>query len=73
LSDINSISSQLFIGWFEFIQSFPLYSSSLVEKLALDWELDVKEHWGSCIFRETLTIKDRGKIAKGEEFAQIVI
>eukprot|EP00475_Leptophrys_vorax_P037125 TRINITY_DN6360_c0_g1_i3.p1 TRINITY_DN6360_c0_g1~~TRINITY_DN6360_c0_g1_i3.p1 ORF type:complete len:817 (-),score=152.00 TRINITY_DN6360_c0_g1_i3:462-2912(-) len=60
--DIASISSQIFDLWHHFLTVYPLYSSVITEELAIVWRREVKEHWGLCIFRETLTTADRTKV-----------
>jgi hypothetical protein len=60
--DVASISAQIFELWQHFLAFYPLYSGGITDDLAVVWREEVKEHWGLCIFRETLTTADRTKV-----------
>lgn len=59
VDDANFISAQIFYLWQRFVSLSSLNVPEIDAALFENWEEDVRDHWGSSIFRETLTFDDR--------------
>lgn len=60
--DVHKIASQVFRIWHFFLSIVPYCKRILTNKLMIEWETHFIERWGACIFRETLTIRDRMRV-----------
>ena len=60
--DIHMIAGQLFRVWHFFLSLVPFCKKYLNIALMRQWQNFFIERWGSCIFRERLTIRDRTRV-----------